>query len=277
MRAGAEVDLVPMDGIDYFDAWHQWFDGKEVKLFDMWGMSILWWARLGKVLQFMAGLTVILDLIGAGRLRTIGTRLGGLGLLYACRQAARAYFRLRHVHRIQRLLRVARIYPTIKQIRLAAEERIQVGGGEQYQARRLAVQLDMREYAQRRLWVSSKRQVKRAKRMKYMDPVIVLITVGVMVMTLDVRPLALVRNPSWSLAVAMGSIIAVAVVMLAWVRASTLTTYSWAFVCTVWALLIAGLTRLALVFVGSKLTGAPIRGIALCVFLLGFHFDLLGS
>jgi len=37
-------------------------------------MRILWWGRLGKALEFTAGLVVVLDLIGPDRLRAFGLR-----------------------------------------------------------------------------------------------------------------------------------------------------------------------------------------------------------
>ena len=43
----------------------------------MWGWPLLAWGRLGKVLQFLAGLTVVLDLVGPDRLRAFGGRLRG--------------------------------------------------------------------------------------------------------------------------------------------------------------------------------------------------------
>ncbi|GAA2917662.1 hypothetical protein Acy02nite_92350 [Actinoplanes cyaneus] len=36
----------------------------------------MWWARAGKIMQFVAGLAVILDLVGPDRLRVAGKRMG---------------------------------------------------------------------------------------------------------------------------------------------------------------------------------------------------------
>ncbi|WNV90302.1 hypothetical protein [Umezawaea sp. Da 62-37] len=57
-----------------WDLWHHWLSGKKVDEGHLWGLSILAWGRIGKGLQFLAGLTVILDLIGPERLRLFGRK-----------------------------------------------------------------------------------------------------------------------------------------------------------------------------------------------------------
>lgn len=56
-----------------WEAWSRWFEGRLPDDAELWGMSLVFWGRLGKLLQFIAGLTVVLDLIGAERLRAWGT------------------------------------------------------------------------------------------------------------------------------------------------------------------------------------------------------------
>lgn len=55
--------------------WSRWASGEKVDDAQLWGWSMLAWGRTGKLLQFAAGLTGILDLIKPGRLRKFGTRL----------------------------------------------------------------------------------------------------------------------------------------------------------------------------------------------------------
>jgi hypothetical protein len=38
------------------DAWFQWWDGTQVGALPLFGATVLFWGRLGKVLQFAAGL-----------------------------------------------------------------------------------------------------------------------------------------------------------------------------------------------------------------------------
>ena len=45
----------------------------------LWGFSIRGWGRAGKILAFLGGTTVILDLLGAHRLREWGNRIRGGG------------------------------------------------------------------------------------------------------------------------------------------------------------------------------------------------------
>lgn len=51
-----------------------WLSGQSVAGLDLWGLPVVWWARFGKLAQFTAGLTVVLDLIGPERLRAFGDR-----------------------------------------------------------------------------------------------------------------------------------------------------------------------------------------------------------
>jgi hypothetical protein len=55
--------------------WGRWLSGEKVDDARLWGLPMLAWGRTGKLLQFAAGLTVILDLIEPERLRKFGTRL----------------------------------------------------------------------------------------------------------------------------------------------------------------------------------------------------------
>jgi hypothetical protein len=55
--------------------WLEWWAGRQVDQSDLWGWKVLYWARAGKVLQFLAGLTIVLDIVGPTRLRTAGQRL----------------------------------------------------------------------------------------------------------------------------------------------------------------------------------------------------------
>src|SRR5262245_10686845 len=52
----------------------EWWNGQSTLHLHLWFMRILWWGRLGKALEFTAGLVVVLDLIGPDRLRAFGLR-----------------------------------------------------------------------------------------------------------------------------------------------------------------------------------------------------------
>jgi hypothetical protein len=84
--------------ISYFDAWSMWLDGRSTLGNDLLGVSMLWWGRGGKIMAFVGGLTVVLDLVGPERIRKFsggaagkmklfdGTALavGGLTILFVC-------------------------------------------------------------------------------------------------------------------------------------------------------------------------------------------------
>jgi hypothetical protein len=57
-------------------AWRVWSAGLSAGAEPLWGHTVLWWARMGKLLQFVAGLVVVLDIVGPNRLRSVGKRAG---------------------------------------------------------------------------------------------------------------------------------------------------------------------------------------------------------
>jgi hypothetical protein len=57
-----------VQSVSYWEAWSLWWSGQKVDGMRMWGVPLLWWGRVGKVMQFGGGLIAILDLIGSERL-----------------------------------------------------------------------------------------------------------------------------------------------------------------------------------------------------------------
>ena len=57
------------------DAWSHWWDGAQVGALPLFGKNVLFWGRLGKLLQFAAGLVVVLDIVGTDRLDRIRDQL----------------------------------------------------------------------------------------------------------------------------------------------------------------------------------------------------------
>lgn len=55
--------------VGFWEAWQLWAAGSPIQPLVLWGQPILWWGRIGKIAQFAAGLVIILDLVGAERLR----------------------------------------------------------------------------------------------------------------------------------------------------------------------------------------------------------------
>jgi hypothetical protein len=55
--------------LDFWEAWTYWAAGVPIGQYILWGQEILWWGRAGKIAEFLAGLTVLLDIIGPERLR----------------------------------------------------------------------------------------------------------------------------------------------------------------------------------------------------------------
>lgn len=76
-----------MASISYFEAWGMWWEGKSTLGHDLFGvMSMVWVGRIGKILSFAGGLTLLLDIVGAERLQRLApiVKNGGCLLVLAC-------------------------------------------------------------------------------------------------------------------------------------------------------------------------------------------------
>lgn len=78
VRPGPRADSVPSPvrqearcdvEFDFSEVWSAWLAGRDIGDAKMGGLSILWWGRVGRLSQFLGGLTVVLDVIGSARLR----------------------------------------------------------------------------------------------------------------------------------------------------------------------------------------------------------------
>lgn len=64
-----------LSSVGYLDAWARWAAGDPMlRNADLCGLPVLWWGRIGKVSAFLAGMTLILDIIGPERLRQFSER-----------------------------------------------------------------------------------------------------------------------------------------------------------------------------------------------------------
>ncbi|GGT45943.1 hypothetical protein ACFFV7_38900 [Nonomuraea spiralis] len=100
-----------MADLGLLQAWGMWFDNIQVNQYTLYGVSVLALGRIGKVVSFFAGMTVILDIIGPDRirqfagtfkrfdpvrsltLRKVGLLLSALGLLVAIVSLVSTMFR----------------------------------------------------------------------------------------------------------------------------------------------------------------------------------------
>lgn len=60
---------------EYFAAWSLWTEGLLGPDYVLWGVTVLWWSRIGKIISGISALTIILEIIGPERLRLFGKRL----------------------------------------------------------------------------------------------------------------------------------------------------------------------------------------------------------
>jgi hypothetical protein len=66
-----------MQEISLLDAWNVWFSGGSVASYNFLGMDILWWGRIGKIMEFVSALAIIAEIVGHERLRVFGKSLHG--------------------------------------------------------------------------------------------------------------------------------------------------------------------------------------------------------
>ena len=48
----------------WLHAWSLFFQGYDMRESCLWGIEVLWWGRIGKLLSFFSGLVIVLDIIG---------------------------------------------------------------------------------------------------------------------------------------------------------------------------------------------------------------------
>ena len=59
----------------YLEAWSYWASGEKIDDQLLWGMEILWWGRIGKVVGLISALAVVAEIIGPKRLREAGSSI----------------------------------------------------------------------------------------------------------------------------------------------------------------------------------------------------------
>ncbi|MFI7610669.1 hypothetical protein ACIBP6_05445 [Nonomuraea terrae] len=64
-----------MVDVGYFEAWQIWFSGKSLSGLSLHGMPMIWVGRLGKIVAFVGGLTVILDIVGPEPITELSKRV----------------------------------------------------------------------------------------------------------------------------------------------------------------------------------------------------------
>lgn len=61
--------------ITFSETWKLWLSDNLSADAVLWGISIFWWERIGKVMQFLGAITIVADIIGPDRIRKFGTSL----------------------------------------------------------------------------------------------------------------------------------------------------------------------------------------------------------
>ena len=61
--------------ITFSETWKLWLSDNLPADAILWGISIFWWERIGKVMQFLGATTIVADIIGPEKIRQFGTSL----------------------------------------------------------------------------------------------------------------------------------------------------------------------------------------------------------
>lgn len=64
-----------MNEISIFAAWKLWLAGHLPSDVIIWGVSVFWWGRLGKIMQLIGAITIVADIIGPEKIRRFGASL----------------------------------------------------------------------------------------------------------------------------------------------------------------------------------------------------------
>lgn len=252
-----------MEAISYFEAWGLWWHDVLDPHQMMGPLRIFVWARIGKIVGCLAGLTVILDIVGDKRVREFGKRMGDLitfrtavvGMFYAFVYAVEEVGVVKHlVYGLGRA--AAAVYL----------------GAEPERARRAQ---RVREWWE---WDSKREKLREVEeRTQRMMPIgMVLLTLAAVWVAL----LVITRNESGALAIMLlvlffGIYMLVVIFVL-----GPLLTIGHAVVLFLASLALvlsdAVIDRFADVL-KRKDNGTVIRTIGIVLFIIGFHLDLLGS
>ena len=57
------------------EIWKLWLSDNLSADAVLWGISIFWWERIGKVMQFLGATTIVADIVGPEKIRQFGTSL----------------------------------------------------------------------------------------------------------------------------------------------------------------------------------------------------------
>lgn len=64
-----------MSDVSLIEAWKIWLAGDLPTNTVLWGISMLWWERIGKLMQVLGAATIIADIIGPEKIRRFGASL----------------------------------------------------------------------------------------------------------------------------------------------------------------------------------------------------------
>ena len=82
-----------MNEVSLLEAWSLWLRGQTLGSYYLWGVQILWWGRVGKIVGLLSALSVFAELIGPERIRVFGKSLHSQFTVTKAWQIIRGSFR----------------------------------------------------------------------------------------------------------------------------------------------------------------------------------------
>jgi hypothetical protein len=64
-----------MQDISFTEAYNIWVSGNSLGEYAIWGISIIWLGRIGKIISFFSAMTIIADILGPVEIRKFGSSL----------------------------------------------------------------------------------------------------------------------------------------------------------------------------------------------------------
>ena len=65
-------------GVTYGQAWALWWQGLDLRDHVLWGVQVVWWGRIGKVVGLLSAFSIVAEIVGPSRLRAAGGQLADL-------------------------------------------------------------------------------------------------------------------------------------------------------------------------------------------------------
>lgn len=259
-----------MPSLGYLEAWARWFDGRPIGNYYLFGLPVFWWARIGKLMEFAAAFTAVLDIVGPERIQAEAGKLGAYGWNEAIERFRKERAR---VSRLRKWLReIHERLPSMPLGDAATPDTL------------AAYDTVFQQFTTWRLSIPDPEDSEYRTAERLMGTATWIWNIAVLAIPVAVAALFIsLRVPVWvgmaSVALGVLALISALIVepeilVLEIAFAGSLILL---YLRSIYAFLIWSLSTPLAKLLDAQRPGHPIRVIAILVFVIGFQFDLLGS